>query len=182
VAQRKSKKTPSPEQPPPPPPPLDPKPTTKFKQDVERQKKRGKDTDKLRVIIESVGGDPEPRQVAVEGLRGDRRGGGPALDRREHQPVEDAVGQRRLAAFAFLAGRVDRDGVPIVKEKKPTIFRLTFVQRRSGKRRSLRRARDVTMATPDPGLLILEIPSRNGFLGIVRLRWVSRKPKGGTIC
>jgi mRNA interferase YafQ len=55
VAKRKSKKTPTPKQePPPPPPPLDAKPTTKFKQDVERQKKRGKDTDKLRAIIESL--------------------------------------------------------------------------------------------------------------------------------
>jgi mRNA interferase YafQ len=53
VAKRKSKKTSAAEQePPPPPPPLDPKPTTKFKQDVERQKRRGKDTDKLRAIIE----------------------------------------------------------------------------------------------------------------------------------
>ncbi|MHB1561154.1 MAG: type II toxin-antitoxin system YafQ family toxin [Isosphaeraceae bacterium] len=51
----KSKKAPAPEQePPPPPPPLDAKPTIRFKQDVERQKKRGKDTGKLRVIIESL--------------------------------------------------------------------------------------------------------------------------------
>jgi mRNA interferase YafQ len=56
VAKRKSKKTPTPEAPPPPPPPrpLEAKPTTKFQQDVERQKKRGKDTDKLRAIIESL--------------------------------------------------------------------------------------------------------------------------------
>jgi mRNA interferase YafQ len=56
VAKRKPKKTSAPQQesPPPPPPPLDPKPTTKFKQDVERQKRRGKDTDKLRAIIESL--------------------------------------------------------------------------------------------------------------------------------
>ena len=55
MAKRKSKKTPAPEpESPPPPPPLDPKPTTKFKQDVERQKKRGKDTDKLRAVIESL--------------------------------------------------------------------------------------------------------------------------------
>ena len=57
MAKRKSKKTSTPEQEPPsppPPPPLDPKLTTKFKQDVERQKRRGKDTDKLRTIIESL--------------------------------------------------------------------------------------------------------------------------------
>jgi mRNA interferase YafQ len=72
VAKRKSKKTPAPEQePPPPPPPLDPKPTTKFKQDVERQKKRGKDTDKLRAIIESLCHhrplDPRHRDHALTG-------------------------------------------------------------------------------------------------------------------
>src|SRR5262249_52302614 len=33
--------------------------------------------------------------------------------------------------------------------------------------------------TSNPGFSILEISSRNGFLGIVRLRWVSRKPGGG---
>ena len=54
MARRKSKKTSTPEQEPPPPPPLDPRPTTKFKQDVERQKKRGKDTGKLRTIIASL--------------------------------------------------------------------------------------------------------------------------------
>ena len=55
MARKRSKKTPAPEQePPPPPPPLDPKPTTRFKQDVERQKKRGKDTDKLRAVIEAL--------------------------------------------------------------------------------------------------------------------------------
>jgi mRNA interferase YafQ len=36
----------------PPPPPLIAKPTSKFKQDVKRQKKRGKDLTKLRTIIE----------------------------------------------------------------------------------------------------------------------------------
>ena len=56
MAKRKSKpKTSSPEQPPQPPPrPLKASPTNKFKQDVERQKKRGKDTGKLRAIIESL--------------------------------------------------------------------------------------------------------------------------------
>jgi mRNA interferase YafQ len=72
VAKRKSKKTPAPEQePPPPPPPLDPKPTTKFKQDVERQKKRGKDTAKFRAIIESLCHhrplDPKHREHALTG-------------------------------------------------------------------------------------------------------------------
>ena len=41
---------------------------------------------------------------------------------------------------------------------------------------------DAATATPNPGFSILENPSRNGFLGIVRLRWVSRKPGGGTAC
>src|SRR5262249_58108053 len=68
-AKRKPKpKTPSPEQP---LPPLDPKPTTKFKQDVERQKKRGKDTEKLRAIIESLCHhrplDPKHRDHALTG-------------------------------------------------------------------------------------------------------------------
>jgi mRNA interferase YafQ len=53
VAKRKPKKAPASE-PESPPPPLDPKPTTKFKQDVERQKRRGKELDKLRTIIESL--------------------------------------------------------------------------------------------------------------------------------
>jgi mRNA interferase YafQ len=72
VARRKSKKTPGPEpEPPPPPPPLDAKPTTKFKQDVERQKRRGKDTDKLRAVIESLCHhrplDPNHRDHALTG-------------------------------------------------------------------------------------------------------------------
>ena len=72
MAKRKSKKTPTPEPgPPPPPPPLDPKPTTKFKQDVERQKKRGKDMDKLRAIIEALCHhrplDPKHRDHALTG-------------------------------------------------------------------------------------------------------------------
>lgn len=37
---------------PPPPPPLVATPTTKFKRDVERQKRRGKDMAKLRAVIE----------------------------------------------------------------------------------------------------------------------------------
>jgi len=36
----------------PPPPPLEATPTTKFKRDVERQKKRGKDMAKLQAVIE----------------------------------------------------------------------------------------------------------------------------------
>jgi mRNA interferase YafQ len=36
----------------PPPPPLEATPTAKFKQDVERQRKRGKDAAKLRAVIE----------------------------------------------------------------------------------------------------------------------------------
>ena len=54
MARRKSKKTSAPETPPP-PRPLQAEPTNKFKQDVERLKKRGKDMDKLRAIIESLG-------------------------------------------------------------------------------------------------------------------------------
>jgi mRNA interferase YafQ len=54
VAKRKPKKPPAPEPTPPPPRPLQAEPTTKFKQDVERQKKRGKDLDKLRAIIEAL--------------------------------------------------------------------------------------------------------------------------------
>jgi mRNA interferase YafQ len=53
VAKRKSNQTSTPE-PPQPPPPLVAKPTTKFQQDVERQKRRGKDMAKLRAIIESL--------------------------------------------------------------------------------------------------------------------------------
>jgi mRNA interferase YafQ len=52
VAKRKPKA--SIPEPPPPPPPLVAEPTTKFKQDVDRQKKRGKDTEKLRTIIEAL--------------------------------------------------------------------------------------------------------------------------------
>jgi mRNA interferase YafQ len=70
VAKRKPK-PPSPEPPPPPPPPLEAKPTTKFKQDVERQKRRGKDTDKLRAIIESLRHhrplEPKSRDHALTG-------------------------------------------------------------------------------------------------------------------
>jgi mRNA interferase YafQ len=54
VAKRKPKTPTTPEPPPPPPRPLQAEPTNKFKQDVERQKKRGKDMDKLRAIIESL--------------------------------------------------------------------------------------------------------------------------------
>jgi YafQ family addiction module toxin component len=39
-------------EPPAPPPPLEAIPTTKFKRDVERQKKRGKDMAKLQALIE----------------------------------------------------------------------------------------------------------------------------------
>jgi mRNA interferase YafQ len=72
MARRKSRKTPAPEpESPQPPLPLDPKPTTKFKQDVERQKKRGKDTDKLRSVIESLchrrSLDPKHRDHALTG-------------------------------------------------------------------------------------------------------------------
>jgi mRNA interferase YafQ len=73
VAKRKSQpKASGPQQPPPPPPkPLEAKPTTKFKQDVERQKRRGKDTDKLRAIIESLCHhrplDPKHRDHALTG-------------------------------------------------------------------------------------------------------------------
>jgi hypothetical protein len=73
-------------------------------------------------------------------------------------------------------------GVPIVTEKKTTIFRMTVVQTHYRKRRFPRRSRDATAAMPDPSFSILESPSRNGFLGIVRLRWVSRKPEGATGC
>jgi mRNA interferase YafQ len=50
VAKRKAS------EPPPsvPPPPLEVTPTTKFKRDVERQKKRGKDMTKLQAVIESL--------------------------------------------------------------------------------------------------------------------------------
>jgi mRNA interferase YafQ len=51
---RKSKKTSTPEPPPPPFRPLQAQPTTKFQQDVERQKKHGKDLANLRAIIESL--------------------------------------------------------------------------------------------------------------------------------
>ena len=72
MAKRKPKKAPAPEpEPPPPPPPLDPKPTTTFQQDVERQKKRGKDTAKFRAIIESLCHhrplDPKHREHALTG-------------------------------------------------------------------------------------------------------------------
>jgi mRNA interferase YafQ len=76
MAKRKSKKTIAAEQdPPPPPPPLDPKPTTKFKQDVERQQRRGKDTGKLRVIIESLCHHrPLDARYRDHGLTGDWKG------------------------------------------------------------------------------------------------------------
>ena len=41
-------------EPPPPPAPLEAIPTTKFKRDVERQKKRGKDMAKLQALIEML--------------------------------------------------------------------------------------------------------------------------------
>jgi mRNA interferase YafQ len=77
VARRKSKKTPDPKpEPPPSPPPLDPKPTTRFKQDVERQKKRGKDTDKLRAIIKSLCHHrPPDLKHRDHALTGDWKGG-----------------------------------------------------------------------------------------------------------
>jgi mRNA interferase YafQ len=73
VAKRKSKKTPTPK--PPPPPPLVAKPTTKFQQDVERQKKRGKDMAKLRTIIESLcRRRPLEAKHRDHGLRGEWKG------------------------------------------------------------------------------------------------------------
>ncbi len=44
----------TPQQSPPPRPPLEATPTAKFKKDVERQKRRGKDTTELRRIIEAL--------------------------------------------------------------------------------------------------------------------------------
>jgi hypothetical protein len=73
-------------------------------------------------------------------------------------------------------------GVPIATEKKTTNFRMTVVQRGSRKRRIPRKPRDAATARPDPGFSILEKSSRNGFLGIVRVGWVSRKPKGKAAC
>jgi mRNA interferase YafQ len=73
VAKRKSKSKTS--RPGPPQAPLVTKATTKFKQDVERQKRRGKDTDKLRMIIESLCHHlPLDRRHRDHALTGDWKG------------------------------------------------------------------------------------------------------------
>jgi mRNA interferase YafQ len=41
-------------EPPPPPPPLTPRPGAEFKRDLKRLKKRGKDVEKLRVVLEAL--------------------------------------------------------------------------------------------------------------------------------
>jgi mRNA interferase YafQ len=75
VAKRKSKKTSTSEPPPPPSRPLVAKPTTKFQQDVDRQKKRGKDMAKLRAIIESLCHHrPLDARHREHGLKGDWKG------------------------------------------------------------------------------------------------------------
>jgi mRNA interferase YafQ len=52
-----AKRKPKPEEPepsPPPPPPLTPRPGAEFKRDLKRLKKRGKDMEKLRAVIETL--------------------------------------------------------------------------------------------------------------------------------
>ncbi|MGP0069879.1 MAG: type II toxin-antitoxin system YafQ family toxin [Isosphaeraceae bacterium] len=74
MAKRKSKpKSSNPEQPT--SPPLEAKPTNEFKQDVERQKKRGKDMEKLRAVIESLCYHrPLDARHRDHGLRGNWKG------------------------------------------------------------------------------------------------------------
>ncbi|MHB1557099.1 MAG: type II toxin-antitoxin system RelE/ParE family toxin [Isosphaeraceae bacterium] len=43
-----------PERPPPPPPPLKPRPGAEFQRDLKRLKKRGKDNEKIRAVIETL--------------------------------------------------------------------------------------------------------------------------------
>lgn len=55
MAKRKPKPE-VPEPPSPPPPPLTPRPGAEFKRDLKRLKKRGKDMEKLRAVIETLCG------------------------------------------------------------------------------------------------------------------------------
>ncbi len=60
-----------PEPPPLPPPPLTPRPGAKFRKDRERLKKRGKDMEKLRAVIQSLCArerlEPKHRDHALSG-------------------------------------------------------------------------------------------------------------------
>jgi mRNA interferase YafQ len=74
VAKRKPRAE-GPEPPSPPPPPLTPRPGAQFKKDLKRLKKRGKDMEKLRAVIETLcaRGQLEPKH-RDHALSGDRRG------------------------------------------------------------------------------------------------------------
>ena len=79
---------------------------------------------------------------------------------------------RRLAARG-------QGGVPIATEQKPTIFRMTVVQRPSCKRRFPRKPGVTDLTTPNQDIPLLGNCSPNRFLASIRLRWVSIKPVGG---
>jgi mRNA interferase YafQ len=58
-------------EPPPPPPPLTPRPGAEFKRDLKRLKKRGKDMEKLRVVLDALSTrgqlDPKYKDHALSG-------------------------------------------------------------------------------------------------------------------